>query len=189
MESLEINFWKVKVTEAEGYTDATAGGIEWKVLIERVTEEIKVKSEGILKRERMVLPNLKKCMIAGLPGNTVNRVISEREHAAEVGECRGNVEWLVVEDKFFEIDPELSFIFERGVWVSRDADGKEGRWVSVEKVTEEDEDEDVEDEIEGEYEEGDSDGNGAEEVVGGVAEGEEDGESAEDEVGGGDGSE
>jgi hypothetical protein len=162
LETLEINFWKVKVTEVEGGKDGLTGGTEWKALIARITEEVEVKSQGILKQERVVLPNLKKCKITGLPGNALNRIISERERAAEVGECRGNVEWLVVEDKF-GTDQELSSIFETGVWVSSERDESKGRWVTVEKVTEEDEDEDDEEDEDGEDESG-SDGDEVEEV-------------------------
>lgn len=157
LETFEVNFWKVRVT---GHGDEEESNVAWLALIERVAEEVKVEGRGseVVRRERMVLPRLRRCKIAGLPGSVVRNIITEREGAdAGLRDCNGGshvrgVEWSVVEDKFVREDKELAVIFEKGVWISEGEDEKrmcwKGRWVKVHKVVEDEEDEEDEDEDE-----------------------------------------
>lgn len=159
LETLEVNFWKVRVTgrEIERDDGGSGGGLEWKVLIDRVMEELTMRVEGrrpeIVRRERIVLPRLRRCKITGLAGWVVRKIITEREGDAARGGCRGGVEWLVVEDKFVRDDQELAVIFGKGVWIGQNEDAtgihRQGRWIRVQKIVEEeDEDEDEGDEEE-----------------------------------------
>ncbi|KAF9454870.1 hypothetical protein P691DRAFT_804231 [Macrolepiota fuliginosa MF-IS2] len=180
LETLEVNFWKVTVTGHTGDGNFSA----WSALVGRVAEEAKVGACGseVVRRERMVLPRLRRCKLAGLSGPDVRRIISERE-GADVGQqtysggCERGVEWLVVEDKFTRVDKDLTDVFEKGVWVSEGEDEKKmywkGRWVKVQRIIEEEEEDEEEDDDEAD-EEGEADDEQGEEQSRG-----EDGENEE----------
>lgn len=169
---LEVNFCRVTVTGAG--TELAGGGkdwVAWSALVEKV-EEVDGPGPGsaaaVVRRERLVLPRLRRCKMAGLPGSVVREIVTKRE-GGDPGQDLGGkdmrmkgVEWLVVEDKYSRGDQELAAIFEKGVWVNEGEDERrmywKGRWVKVQRVLEEEEEDEDEGDEEAEEEEEEEEG-------------------------------